>query len=876
MNQSLGAFRFLLHLAPRDFARTHGRELLADFSDALASEANASSRAGYVRRALLNFVVTVILWERAAMFWRQLNYAFRSLVRTPAITAIVIITLALGIGANVAAFSIVSGILFHPLPYAEPDRMVAVWRTMAAADFTCTHCPQSLYTTFELESRNHTFDALAPYAPYAGVLSQAGTRQPVRGALVGTRFFEVVGVHALLGRTFGPPDESATAVSAALVSREFFESALHGDAGILGRTLALDNAPVRIIGVVPDHLLFPNFSFGVKENPAIYVSIQRQPGLNPNDHGLGLVGRLAPGVSPVAGQADLNRVVGLLAHEHPTGYTYKGTREGMSVVPLADDMLGPLRALLFPVLGAVFIVLFVACLNVANLLLARAIGRQSEMATRIAVGATRAHIGRQIAAESAGYTIPAVILGVVFAYYALNVYIALAPPGLHRVDEIKIDFPVLAYSVAIAVVTALLTSWLPIRLSTRARSSTASREGRSSLGRRTGVTRTALVILQIAFSFALIAGCGLLLRSVIAYTTTDLGFRSERVVDVFGSPIDGTRYAKRDRQLAFLSRLEAGFRAVPGVDGAAFGTTVPLAGNGGDRVIHLSGSNTTADADFDYIGTGYFAALGAPPVRGREFTTADRLDNRPVVVVNEEFVRRFARGTEIVGKQVTFALSKGDSMSIVGVVPDVRLRGVAQPLVPAMYAPIEQMPMSLAGAPASFLVRSDLPVASLRTSLRAVWHQIDPSDAIPVVSSVRERVFSEAAPTRAYTIILGALSLIAFALALSGTAGVVAYGVARRRNELALRMALGARGMTIVAMLLRGAVAMAGAGLVAGLLLSIASAHVLAPQLFGVEPFDPFTYIAVGTVLICATMAASLVPAFRAASIAVVSAMRYE
>jgi predicted permease len=871
----IGAFRTTLRLAPRDFQRTHGSQMIADFRDALASEPDVAQRTRYALRALLNLFFAIVLEERLTMVRRPFVHAFRSLARTPAFTAIVILMLALGIGSNVAAFSVVNGVLFHPLPYAQSDRMVAVWRAVSTPDFSCSQCPQSLFTAFELQTRNHTFDALAPYSPFAGVLALGGKRQTVRGAVVGTRFFDVVGEHPQLGRAFTPDDEKATAVSTAVITHALFLSALHGDIGLLGSTMQLDGQPVRIIGVVSDSLLFPNFTFGVDEKPAIYVSIQQQAGLNPNDHGFGIVGRLASGVSPAAGQADLNRIIAGLAKTYPSGYIYKGHVEAMRVVPLTDDLLGPLRGLLFPVLGAVLIVLIIACVNVANLLLARAITRQNEMATRVAVGASRGHIARQIAAESLGFALPAALLGIVFAHYAIAGYVALAPPGLHRIDEIRIDLPVVLYSAGLAIFTALLTSLLPIRFARYADTARLLHAGRSPIG-RSGATRNVLVALQVAGSFALIAGCGLLLRSVLAYSATDLGYRATQIIDVMGSPIDSVRYPTHERQVAFLAAAANGLANVPGVSAVAYGTTIPLVSNGGDRVVRIGGSAAMVDADLDYVGPAYFASLGVAPVTGREFTARDARGALPVVVVNDEFVRHFIPDGHATGKRVTFALSKGESMTIVGVVKNVRLRGVSQPVAPTMYAPVAQMPISLAGFRPMLFVRTTLAPSTMRGQLVAAWRGIDPTDSAPSVRAVVDRVAAEAGPTRAYAFILGALAIVAFILALSGTAGVVAYGVARRRSELGLRMALGARASGIVAMLLRGVCAVTCAGMLAGLALAAILGSVLAPQLYRVTPFDPVTYIVVASALLLATVAASLVPALRAMSIAPVVAIRYE
>lgn len=431
------------------------------------------------------------------------------------------------------------------------------------------------------------------------------------------------------------------------------------------------------------------------------------------------------------------------------------------------------------------------------------------------------------------------------------------------------------YAAGIAILTAVLTSVLPVLVSLRSNVFESLKDGRGRIGGRGTTARAVLVSLQIACAFALVAGCGLLVRSLAAYTSANLGYPTSGLIDVYGPPINAGLYPSRGAQLQYIHRLDAKLAAVPGVRGVAFGTAVPLMGGGSDGTLDIAGGPKDADADFQFLSPGYFRVLGVPIVRGRAFSARDNASSRAVAIVNREFVKRFIPHDAPLGK--TFAWG-GTRYTIIGIVPDIALHYVGEPVRPAMYFNLIQLSgQDFSGDFIPWMVRSDVaPNAALTKAIAQAWKDADPREPSASLYTVAQMVEFSTSKTRANVFVLGALALIALLLAISGTASVVAYAVARRTNEIGVRMALGAWRWRIVRALLGGAAAMLAVGLIAGLGLAALAAHSLEPQLYQTPPFDPQTYVAVALILAIATLGASFVPAYRAATIDPSTALRYE
>jgi predicted permease len=862
-------FEALLLLAPGEFRQRYGRELLADF--------RLSAQEGLGAAACADLLSTIAR-ERTSSVMRTFLYTLRSLTRTPGVTLAMILTLAIGIGANVAAFSVINGVLLNPLPFPHSDRIVAVWRRTWINGIECGRCPHSLFSAFAYRSRNTTFSSMAPYQQWTGVASvgNAAARN-VSGARVGAQFLDVLDEKPALGRGFTLDDERYGAPPVAIVSYGFWSQQLHGDSAAIGRSILLDGKPYRVIGVLPRSFFFPNFTRLVSEHPAVLLVAQHEPGLRPGNNGMGMIGRLKDGVTPAQAKADVDRVIAGLSHTYKSNYIQDGHLEQVNVVPLRDDLFGPARVLLLPIFGAVFIVLLIACLNVANLLIARTLGRQRDLAMRLAIGATRRHVIGQVATESFALAAAGTVLGVIAARYALQAYVALNPPGLHRTDQIGIDGRVVAYAAGVAILSALLTSVFPALMSLRSDAFRGLKSSRSHIGGGASGARSALVVVQIACAFALVVACGLLVRSLQAYASADLGYRTASLLTVSGPPLTAGFYPDLPVQRAYLRRLRDNLASIPGIDGVAYGTAVPLLGGGSDGTFDMAGAPKDADADYEFVSPQYFHVLRIPVLQGRDIAASDTGNTRIVAVVDREFVKRFVRDGKPIGKQLRYG---GVPIAIVGVVPTIMLHYVGEQRYPTMYFAFEQLPAmwktDLSGFFVPFVVHTSVAPASLHNAVLAAWQKADPREPAPDLATVPQRVELYTSSTRANVFVLGALALIALLLAISGTGSVAAYAVARRTNEIGVRMALGARRWRIVRVLLTGAALMLAVGLLVGAGLAAAAGIALAPQLYQTPPYDVSTYLAVALILSIATLFASFVPAYRAATIDPSRALRYE
>lgn len=876
-----GVLRALLFLAPHDFRERYGHDLIADFRSTLDDERKSGRSAlPYMLRASADLLGTIFS-ERALNMVRACSYALRTLARTPLVTGAMIVTLALAIGANVAAFSVINGVLLHPLPFAKPDRIVAVWRTTWINDVRCTQCPHAPYTAFQFRDRNRTFDALAPYGSYDGVVAYGDVPRHVSGVTVGAQFLAVLGIKPQIGRGFTLADERPSAAPVAIVSHEFWSTALNSNRALIGRSIVVDAKPVRVIGVLARGVIFPNFNRIHDERPAIYLVLQRTPGLTPGNNWMGIVGRMKAGVQPAQAQADLDRVISELRRRWPTAYGEGAQMDGRNVVPLEEDLFGAVRRLLYPVWGAVIIVLIIACLNVSNLLLARSIGRLRDMAVRSALGATARHVIGDLFVESLLLSGIAFILGVVLAKYGIAAYLALSPPGLHRVDQIAIDGSVVLYAFAIALLTAVLMTVLPALISMRGDYFDSLRGARLRIGGSATAIRSALVVVQIACTFALIVSCGLLVRSFAAYAGTDVGYDTRNGIDLFTPPIVGFYDPSPAKQSGYLRRLRSALISIPGVTSVAYGSSVPLSNGTGDSVVDIRGGRIDrrgVDTNVDWISPGFFKALGVPTLQGREFTPDDRTGAQNVAIVNQEFAKRFLSGAQVLGKRIALPVSfhHKELYAILGVVPDVMLHTVGEPKYPEAFFSTDQAAIDISGNSVPFFLRTGVPPGALTNQIARAWRGVDPREPVPVISSLSDVAEQSFAPLRANAFVLGVLGLIALVLAVSGTMSVMAYAVAQRTNEIGLRIALGARNSMVLRSLLRGAAVVATVGIAIGIGLAAIAAHAVAPQLYDVNEFDAATYLLVTLLLVMCTLLAAFVPAYRAAVMSPATSLRYE
>lgn len=867
--------RALLLLAPSGYRKRYGDSVIADFYACVDEMRQADRSTVPVTLKAFIDLLLAIASEHILNATRSVTYALRSLARTPGVSLAMILTLALGIGANVAAFTVINGVLLSPLPFPQSNRIVAVWTKIWIDNAQCTQCSSSLFTSFAYRDRNATFESLAAYHDWSGIVSGDGRALSVHGAFIGAQFLQVLQIHPQLGRGFTLNDEAASSPNVAMLSDSFWAQRYDRDPSAIGRSVVLDGKTVRIIGVMPRNFLFPNFN-RVTEHSAIFL-IAKRADLNPGVGGWGIVGRLKPGVAYQQAARDLDRIVATLANAHPGVYRNEGRLNEVNVVPLADDLFGPMRVVLLPLFGAVFIVLLIACVNVANLLIARTVGRQRDIAMRLALGAKRGEIVREVLTETLVLAFAAASLGLIGAYYAVQGYAALHPAGIYRMDGIAIDGRVIAYAVAIAALCAIATSVLPTLVLMSGPLFASLKDGRTRVGARGSSARSALVIVQIACAFSLVVACGLLVRSLQAYATVNLGFDAGNLIAVEPPPVAAAFLPNQNEQAQYFERLRRNIAALPGVAHVAYATAVPISNGASDMFVDIAGGPKKADALFEFVSPEYFATIGMPVVRGRAIDREDNAAARPVAVVNEEFVRRFLGNNDPIGKRF---VNGPTTFTIVGVVPTTAVNRAGEPAYPAMYFSLAQLPAlwhtTYAGFNVPFVVRLRVPLAAMNDSLLSAWRAADPREPVPALATIAELKSKQTANTRANAFVLGILALIALLLAISGTASVAAYSAARRTSEIGVRMALGAVRGDIVNMLIRGAAVLLAAGLAIGLVLAAAASYALRPQLFGTPAFDPVTYLGVTAILVVATTVASFIPAYRAASTYPAKALRYE
>lgn len=867
--------RALLLLAPAPYRERYTESLIADFHACL-DDARRKRRPPFAvaLRAFTDLLVAIAR-EQLTFATRTLFYAVRSLSRTRGVTLAMVFTLALGIGANVAAFTVINGVLLRPLPFPQADRIVAIWSKSWFNNVECTRCSSSLFTSFAYRDRNSTFQSLAPYNGWSGIISGDGPALNVDGAAVGWQFLDVLGVQAQLGRGFAASDERASAPAVVMLSDALWTQRYHRDPSVLGRTLLAGGQPARIIGIMPRDFVFPNFT-RVNEHPALFLAVKHIQ-TNPSVGGWGIIGRLRRGATYAQAAQDLNRIIAALAPAYPSVYRLDGHLSHANVVPLADDLFGPMRALLLPLFGAVFIVLLIACVNVANLLIARTVGRQRDIAMRLALGAKHADVVREILTEALVLAFAAACIGVAAAYYAVQGYAALQPAGIHRLDQIAIDGRVIAYAVAIAAFCAVATCALPTLVLMRGSLFASLKDGRSRASSRGGNVRSALVVVQIACAFSLVVACGLLVRSLQAYAHVDLGFNARQLVAIQPAPISKAFLPNLGTQAQYLERLRNNLSALPGVAAVAYGTAAPISDGEADELVDIAGGPKHADALFTFVSPRYFTTIGVPLVRGRGIDVDDTASSRPVAVVNEEFVQRFLGNRNPIGRQF---LNGTQRFTVVGVVPAIAVNRVGEAPQPAMYFAIAQLPAlwhtTYDGFDVPFIVRLRTQPSVMNQTLLSAWRAADPREPVPNLVTMEQLRLDQTANTRANAFVLGVLALIALLLAISGTASLAAYSAARRTSEIGVRMALGATRWQIVHLLVRGAATLLSAGLVTGLALAALASSALEQQLFETPAFDPVTYAGVALILIAATLVASLIPAYGAASREPSSALRYE
>lgn len=799
---------------------------------------------------------------------QDLRYALRQLRRNPAFSVLAVLTLALGIGANTAIFSVVNGVLLRPLPYPESERLVMLYTGYPDDE---TRYPLSAPDFMSYHDEARTFSGVVAAA--SGRQALTGRAEPawVQVGRVSADFFEVMGTVPVLGRTFRPEENQPGTDGVVVLTHAWWQARLGADPEVLGQVLTLDGIPREIVGVLPPEFDFPS----ARE---LYTPLSYGDTFNSNtaqgrrSEYLVAVARMAPGVGPGEAAAEVAAINQRLQAEFPVTNSENIT---ISLVPLRDHLLGDVRGPVLVLLGAVGLVLLIACVNVANLLLARASARRQELAVRSALGAGRGRVVRQLLTESVVLGVLGGAAGLLLAAWGVPLLAATAPDGIPRLASIRIDGAVVAFAVAISLGTGVLFGLVPSFQISRWRPSAVLRDGGPGAagGRSGNRARRALVVTEMALAVMLLVGSGLLIRSFLALTSVDPGFHTDGVV-AFSVSLPPSSYQDGSSIRQFFPTLLNRIRTLPGVEEASAGSEVPLGGVGSIFGFSIENREPPApgfvmDAATVSVAPAYFAALGIPLRAGRLLDERDRFEAPEALVVNEAFVARYFPEEDPLGQRLSFG-AEDEWWEIVGVVGDVPQFGLDDNVRPAVYASHAQFTTRSLFV----VVRSPGDPLALTGALRAELRALDPS--LPILRFVtgEQLVAESVATTRFYTTLLAIFAAVALTLAAVGIFGVISYIVTQRTREFGIRLAVGARPGDVLRMIIGQGAGMAVFGIVVGLLAAAVVTRVLAGMLYGVGTLDPIAFGSVALVLLGVAILATWLPARRAIKTDPVIALR--
>jgi predicted permease len=795
----------------------------------------------------------------------DLRIALRGLRRSPGPAAVAVLVIGLGIGANAVVFTLLDGFLFRPLDFAAPERLVRLFGTQESAGRERQNVTEA--TFFEWRRSAAGFEGLAAARNMGLAVTESETPlNPLMREVTGG-YFELLGARPALGRTFAPDEHRPGAGAVAVLSHGFWLSYFGGDPGVLGRTLELARRPHEVIGVMPAGYRNP----AVNDDPVLWLPLAEQPVPDDRQENLRVAARLAPGTSPAATQEEMDRISEQLAALDPARREGRGVR----VVPLHDSLVETLRPALWVLFGAVALLLLIACGNVANLLLARAIGRRREIAVRVALGAGRLRVARQLLVESLLLGLAGAALGLLLASWGLGPLTRLVPETIDvpLLDRVQLDLGVVAFTAAAAVVTSVLFGLAPLAWAFRASAGTPFGT-RATGGRERRRMRGGLVVTEVALSVVLLVGAGLALRAFVHLAQLDPGF-DPRGLLAFRAGARGPGFDLPEQRDEFIRRVVDGLRALPGVEGAAACQFPPLfRGFGFSVPVTVAGDKAAAGggpgAQPMRVTPGFFDVYGLPLLAGRGFDLRDGTGREPVAVLSAGLARELFGDRDPLGRAIEF---DGERRRVVGVAGDVR--GVASdPGAPSyVYLPYAQSPGTLA---MTVLARTaGEPLTLARPAEQVVW-EIS-RDAPAYGATTMEQMLADTDWRPRFLLqLLAVFALLALVLATSGIYAVLAAAVVERTREVGIRVAVGARRGDVLAMVLADAGRLALAGIAVGLVLAVAASRLLEGQLQGVGTLDPTTYAAVSLLLLAVALAAGAIPALRATRIDPVKALRAE
>jgi putative ABC transport system permease protein len=800
---------------------------------------------------------------------QDICYTARTCRRSPGFTLLAVATMAIGIGANTAIFSVVNAVLLRPLPFDEPENLVIVSQVDRQTRLGAGNATPANF--LDWRSRNRSFSGMTALRNESYVLSSDDRPERVGGALVTANYFEVLGVRPALGRRFDARDEGPGAARVAILGDGLWKRRFGGRPDIIGQSIRLNDEPHTIVGVMPPGVEYPDRAtlwtpshWRVPDDP---LAPMQDPAPQ-RDHGyLFVLARLKPEVADAQALTDMDRVALGLERDYPTS----NKDVAVSIVPLRDDLVGNVRPTILMLFAAVSILLLIATVNVAGLLVARATTRQQEIAVRMALGATRGRVAAQLLTESVLLGLVGGACGMLLSLWMIAPFVAIAPRELELAGSVRLDLHVLLYALLASLVAGVLFGMLPARqLMTRRLHDDLKQSGRASTGRQRRV-RGSLVAAQIALSLMLLVAAGLTIKSFVRLQRVPIGFNTDRVLTAYvGLP--AARYATPAQKATFWDRALESLRSIPGVDVVAAGSRLPLSGGNSGRGLTIDGRevNPPAEADYRIVTTDYFRALGIPLLRGRSIQDDDR-DSRPLVaVISASMAAQFWPGIDPVGHRI--AIDEDKPMTVVGVVGDVHHASLEAAPRPTFYVPYRQDPW----AAMQFALRTSVPPDSVRRAIQGAIAQVDKDQPVGATLTMDEFVSRSLARRRFGVTLLTAFGGIAVTLAAVGLYGVLAFIVGERRREIGVRMALGARPRDIAGDLLGEGLRLAGVGVAGGVALALAATRLLNALLFGTSPTDAVTFASASALILAIAAFASLVPAIRASRVDPLVALRDE
>ncbi len=818
------------------------------------------------------------------MLRRDLRIALRGLRQRAGFTAVAILTLAIGIGAVTAIFSVVNGVLLRPLPYEKPGDLVWV-RVRLKAD---PSAPLSTSEYWDLHDRQRSFERVAAFVDGTVNLTGSGAPERLRSGYVTADALPVLGVAPVLGRGFSPDDDLPGRPPVALLSDGLWRRRFGADPDIVGRTLMLDDAPTAVIGVMPPGFQLPTHFRGAAME--LWLPLQLDPAFDRTERGwhyLDVVARLRQGVTTAAAHNEVASLMATMLAEYPMEYNADFTG---AATPLAERIVGDVRPAILVLLGAVALLLLIACANVASLLLAQGEARHREIAVRIALGAERGQIVRQLLTESVVLGLAGGLLGLLLAMWGIRLLILGAPPSIPRLDAVGLDGRVLGFTLLVSLATGLLFGLVPSLHSSRLELAGAMVDGGrlGTAGAARQRFRRGLVVGQIALALVLLAGAGLLVQSFLKVRGVDPGFQPDRLLTA-RLDLSPVRYETSLQRRAFFRDVLSRLETVPGVRSAGAARALPMTGQLeiGDWSFveegHFSNpplpSEWTA-ADWQVVTPGYFRTMGIPVLQGRGVEPSDRLGMPGVIVINQTLARQMWPNGDAVGRRLLLGGGETDSIyrTVVGVVGDVRHRGLSADPRPEMYLPHEQFPAGSGTATNSLYltIRTAGEPTAVAPAVRAAVAALDPDVTVSEVQTMEQALGSWAGERRFTMLIVTAFACAALLLGAVGIYGIMAHLVMQRTREIGIRIALGAVPREILRLVLSQGALLAGLGIAVGVIGALAATRLLTGLLFHVRPTDPITFA--GTALLLALVAAiaSLVPALRATRVAPIEALRAE